>query len=271
MPSPLVYIVLGAAGSGRRAVLAELIGAGLDAEARPLLLVAPDEMPAPEAVRRKLASAPGLVEERWSRDENGGITAGIPAGTSHVFVLTDGRASPVDQIEALHAWLPSSGLELARVLTVVSCRLASAHRELLRWFDACVHFSDVVLLNQRDGVPNKWLSDFVARYRKEHFPCLIEFVKKGELANPALVLEPQARRMSMLFDPPEAWPSTDAEGGEDDEGDDAGGAAAGDELARDLIGADDPWLERLAGSGRRVKELPDIAKFLSGASNPPGG
>ena len=164
-------------------------------------------------------------------------------------MLGDGRGNPVDHVEWVHVWLPTSGGQMARIITVVNCRLGLAHPELQRWYDACIHFSDVALLTCRDGVPNKWVADFSARFRKQHFPCLIELVKADEVDNPALVLEPEARRMSMLFDGQEAWPEPD----EDEDLDEMSDA--------DLIGAVDPYIERLA-TGRRAREIPDITTFL---------
>ena len=114
-----------------------------------------------------------------------------------------------------------------------------------------------MLLTRRDGVPNKWVSDFTARYRKQHFPCLIELVKRGELANPALILEPQARRVSQLFDEAGSLSVAISEGDEDDDTED------GEETVVDVDAAPaDPYIDRLAGSKRREKEIPDIAKFL---------
>ena len=267
MNSPHAYIILGSTGSGRRAVLADLIANGLDESARPMLLVAEGERPAEEATTARLAAMPTLIQATW-RLEDGRVAAGapIPEGATHVFFLVDGRTNPIDQIEAFHAWLPSAGLEIGRVITVVDCQLASTRPELQRWYDACVHFSDVVILARRDGVANKWITDFTHRYRKQHFPCLIELVKKGELENPVLILEPQARRMSMLFDAEDTWAvGGDADTVIEDEADDdedAGKPSADAIDDPDLIGGVDPYVERLAGSGRRAKEIPDIAKIL---------
>jgi hypothetical protein len=111
-----------------------------------------------------------------------------------------------------------------------------------------VHFSDVVLLNRREGVPNQWMNEFSARFKKQHMPCLLEFVKNDEVQNPALVLEPQARRISMLFDDADEWAAFE-EGDEDELGDE------------DMIGGVDPYIEKLA-TGRRVKQIPNIAKYL---------
>jgi hypothetical protein len=76
-------------------------------------------------------------------------------------------------------------------------------------------------------------------------------VKHGQVKNPAVVLEPQARRLSHVFDDELNWEITgtaeeDAEGDEEVE--------AHPEV--------DPYLDRLPG-GRRVKEIPDVTKYLA--------
>lgn len=267
MNAPYAYIILGSTGSGRRAVLADLIANGLDEAARPVLLIAEGEGAVDEATTQRLAAAPNLLQATWRLEDGRVVTDPLPEGATHVFLLVHGRMNPIDQIEAFHAWLPSAGLQIGRVITVVDCQLASTRAELVRWFDACVHFSDVVILNRREGVANKWVTDFTARYRKQHFPCLIELVKKGDLENPVLILEPEARRMSMLFDAEEAWAvpgdaDTVIEDEADDDDEDAKKPSADDIDDPDLIGSDDPYIERLAGSRRRAKEIPDIAKYL---------
>ena len=55
--------------------------------------------------------------------------------------------------------------------------------------------------------------------------------------------------MSLLFDEPDEWP---------DLGEEGGGATEDDE---DLIGREDPYIERMV-SGRRVRDVPDISRFL---------
>jgi hypothetical protein len=257
------YIILGTAGSGRRAVLADLIANGLADTDRPVLLTARSETAAEAADAQRLTDTAHLVQQLWALEESRVVTEPLPDGATHVFILVDGRTNPVDQIEAIHGWLPSAGLEIGRVITVVNCQLASTHPELARWFDACVHFSDVVLLNRREGVTNKWVSDFTARYKKQSFPCLFESVKKGVIENPAVILEPEARRISMLFDPEDAWPlPVDKDTVIEDENGEEAPPSAEDLADPDLIGKPDPYIDRLYGSGRRAKEIPDIAKIL---------
>jgi hypothetical protein len=240
---PSVYLILGTAGSGRREVVADLIEGGLGGDDHALVLLSADEA-ACEADAG--LGTPG----RWRWSE-GRIEAPALGDATHVFLIADGRRNPVDQVEAFQAWLPASGGDLARIVCVIHCALAAKHHELLAWFDACVHFSDVVLLNRREGLANKWMSDFQARYASQFLPCLFELVKDRRVKNPALILEPQARRMSHVFDEELNWEVT---GVAEDE-------AEGDEEV-EAHAEVDPYIERRPG-GRRVKEIPDVAKYLA--------
>jgi len=244
---PLIYLVLGAAGSGRREVLVDLIAGGLETTDVPLVL-----LPAAEPAVDMDARLPN--PQRWSLVE-GFMVAPAPVEATHVFVVTDGRANPMDQIEAFKAWLESTGGEIARVLLVVNCQLAEKTPPLLPWFEACAHFADVLLLNRREGVANKWLSDFQNRFKDQYYPFLIEFVKAGRVKNPVLILDPLARRMSHFFDEDQEWVVTS-----DDEGDTEDDVAEGDEEV-EVTQEVDPYLDRDAAN-RRKKILPDIAKYL---------
>ena len=245
----LVYLVLGASGSGRRGILRDLIEAGLAASDRPAVLLSADE-PATDAE----AQLPAVGRWTWDADA---IAAEIPAGTSHLFFVTSGVANPVDQIEAFKAWLDRQGLELARALCVVNCQLAEKNAPLLAWYEACIHFSDVVLLNRREGVENKWLSDFLTHFKKQFYPCVFETVKNGRVKNPPLILDPQARRMTHVFDEEQDWIVTNAEGEEIDEEDET---SEDEELQAKP--EEDPYFARRTEGGRRLKEIPDIKKFL---------
>jgi hypothetical protein len=257
----LVYVILGAAGSGRRQVLSDLVDGGIAEDERSVVLLSANEADADVKLGRTAT---------WNfEDGRINISAEALGDATHVFFVTDGRSNPVDQIEAFKAWLDTSGSELARILTVVNCQLAERHQELVAWYEACIHFSDVVLLARREGVANKWLSDFQNRFKDQFFPCLFEFVKDGRVKNPPLVLEPQARRVSHLFDEPD-W---EIIGDDLEEGVEEGDETKDEEV--EVAPEVDPYLERRIG-GRRVKEIPDIAKFVgegvpSSAQKSPGG
>jgi len=227
---PLVYFILGASGSGRHDVANELAAVASEAGGS--------------------AHVAEVVGGIWPDWPGGGV--------AQVFAVADGRRNPVDQVEELKPWIEAQGAELARILCVVNCQLAASTPALLPWFDACVHFSDVVLLSRREGVENRWVSDFQKRYAERFYPCLFEFVKKGQVANPLVVIEPQARRISQYFDEREGivveglvietdTPDSD---GEDENEDGAAG-----------LTDEDFYLARRAG-GRRLHEIPDITKYL---------
>jgi hypothetical protein len=247
---PLVYLILGAADSGRREVLADLIAGGLDDGAKPAVLLAEGE-----ATSEADAKLPNLTLWTWA---DGAIDAALPTGATRVFFVTQGRSNPVDQIEAFKPWLAAQGGELARVLCVVSCQFAEKNPPLLPWFEACIHFSDVVLLHRREGGANKWLSTFLAHFQDKFYPCLFEMVKGGRVKNPPLILDAQARRMSHYLDDEQDWIVTGADGEvieEDEEADDEEEVQAAPE--------EDPYLTKDA-AGRRAKRIPDIAKYLDG-------
>ncbi len=233
-------------------MLADLIGDGLGEGDRPAVLLA-----AGEAENPADGALPGVA--RWRLLADASVEADCPADATHVFVVFDGRGSPVDQIEAWKAWLDLRGIEVARVLCVVDCHLAEAHPKLFAWFEACIHFSDVVLLNHRDGVPNKWIGDFKGKFEDKFYPCLFEFVKAGRVKNPALVLAPVARRMSHLFDEQE-WIAADPDDDEEEQ-------EEGEEEV-EMKPEEDRYLERRNG-GRRVHEIPHISDFLPKAGGEP--
>jgi hypothetical protein len=249
----LIYLLLGASSSGRREVLADLIDGGLGADDRAAVLVSEGEKPVGKAV-----GGPEPATWRWipphASGESGTIEASFPADATHVFLVSDGHVNPVDQIEAFKAWLAGRGT-IGRVICVVNCRLAEQNPRLVAWYDACIHFSDVVLLNRREGVTNKWISDFRARYTDQFYPCLFEIVKAGRVANPALILEPLALRMSHVFEEETDWLLRDEDGEIVEDEDDA---KEGEEMTATPV--EDIYLVRLSG-GRREKDIPDVSKF----------
>jgi hypothetical protein len=245
---PLVYLILGASASGRREILVDL-SKELAAGAQPAVMLAEGE-----AASSVDAQLPPVTRWTFADDH---IVGTLPPGATQVFFIADGRKNPVDQVEVFKPWLEAQGGELARVFTVVNCQFMEKHPPLLAWIEACVHFSDVVLLNRREGVENKWVSAFLAHFQDQFLPCLFEMVRQGRVKNPALVLEPQARRMSHVFDGEATWIFTNAEGEEIDEQDEVD-----DEDEVEAAPEEEPYFARDA-AGRRQKKLPDIAKFLN--------
>lgn len=244
MAKPIVYLVLGCRGSDQFRVVADLVEFGsLEGEKSVLFHSSQDA----EAV-----SSDFLVKHREAASasyvyENGQLGCTVEEGTDLVFLVADGVTDPADFVEAFHAWLPESGCELGRVITVLHSELAIGNKEAFPWFECCIHFSDVVLLARRETVGNKEMKVFLDHYEEECFPCLWEYVKKGRVGNPSLVLDTQPRRISRIFDKPEIFEDDDEE----------------DEWEEDIAGdvSKDPFLKTESG-GKRARELPDIADFL---------
>jgi len=243
--APLIYFILGTPGSGRREIVADLALNGLAAGDKAVLLM-------PES---GTSSASLIPVSNWTWSE-GAIEADVPAGATHVFMLADPAVSPVDQVEALVAWLPASGAKVGRIFTVVDCTFGHAHPDLFGWFEACVHFSDVVFFTNRSGVPGSWLADFEKHFRKQFYPCLFEKPVDGEVSNPALVLEAQALRVSPAFEDDFELPGVEIEFEveDEDEGD--------EDIVEEEPPQEDRYFARNRGGGNRVIMVPDIAPFL---------
>ncbi len=253
-----VYFILGTPGSGRRAIVRDLIANGLAPEEKVVVLVAESEDASPaDELLAKLSNA---EVRRWRRVDAALPAMDLPAGAT-VFFLADGRASPIDQVEALKPWLIAQDLELARIFTVVDCQLAEKQPVLRQWFDACIHFSDVVFLNRREGLANKWLSDFIKHYTDEYFPCHFVQVKaKGDLPTPLVWLDPLARRVSQYFEDDYVDMSDVVIEIGDDEAEEGDKVAADEE---DGVIPPEPYFVRQR-SGRREREVPDIRDYLAG-------
>jgi hypothetical protein len=246
------YFILGTPGSGRRALVRDLAENGLP-DQKVILLLAESEAPAP--VDDRLAKLANVEVTRWAWTAPEFPRLKLPADAT-VFLLADPWADAIDQLEALKPWLQLQGLELARIFCCVDCQLAEKHAVLGQWYDAIIRFSDVVFLANREGVANKWLSDFIARYKGEAFPTLFIQVKKGDLPNPALVLDETPRRLTQYFeedyvDLTDIVIETDDESDEPEEGDEDDG-----------LPEQEPYFVR-QNSGRRDKELPDVREFLA--------
>ncbi len=243
-----VYFVLGTPGSGRRNIVRDLVENGLTAEEKVLVLLAESEAAAPADAT--LAGRENTEVRPWQWTEPALPPVALPAGAT-IFFLADSHANQIDQLEALKPWLEEHGAELARIFCVVDCQLAEKNPILRQWFDACIHFADVVFLTRREGLANKWLSDFIKHFKDQRFPCHFVQVKaKGDLATPLVWLDSTARRVTQYFDEGETY---EIEGLETDDEEEA-------EEDTGLLPPEPYFVRQL--SGRRDKELPDVRHYL---------
>ena len=239
--APLVYLIYGIADSGRREVLFDLIEGGIDASEQVLYFRPEDQQASP--FDAKLAALDNVSVVDWKLQHAKVTHGAIQAAPDKIIFLAPGDSDPADVAEALKSWIEHNHCQLARIITLAHCAFLAEHAAAQAWFDACIHFSDIVLLNRREGVSNKWIKEFENSYRKQCSPARFLFVKKGRVANPFEVLDPQARRLSLYFD--ELLPI------EED--------AFEDEHQPEDI-RPDKYIERLS-SGLRAHPVPDIRKL----------
>jgi hypothetical protein len=235
--TPLI-IVLGIAGSGRSAVVKELAdNAWVEGKAVRILLESAE------------TSETATRAERWTFKE-GEARVPQPAEEAACILITNGRLSAVDQMEAIHHRVTNSTWQIQRVVTVIDCALAHRHPELSEWYEACIHFSDAVVLNRRWEVPGQWMSKFLEKYENSFYPCLFfNFLKEGRLHNPAAVIEGDPLRMSHIFDEIDAVDEMEFD--EDNLPDEP----------FDLVRQPDKYFAR-DELGRRMITVPDIKEVL---------
>ncbi|MFP4203628.1 MAG: GTP-binding protein [Opitutales bacterium] len=242
----LVYLIYGIPGSGRREALFDLIE-GAVAPGAQVLYFRPEEEP-PSPFDEQLEALENVRTQSWrlsNEHDRCRIQHGaIEAAPDRIFFLAPGNGDPADMAEALKHWVDHNPCSIARIITVTHCSFLHENRDADAWFNACIHFSDIVLLNRRENVGNKWLRDFETRYKKACYPCRFLPVKKGRVDNPPEVLEPEARRVSLYFD---ELPPIEEDGL--------------DEEDRPEDTKPDKFIARLE-SGRRACPIPDIRTFL---------
>jgi hypothetical protein len=246
--SPHVYIVFGIPDSERRAALYDLLESGLP-QKTPALYFKPKGETVIE-YDEKITALPNLQTVEWELQGAKVLHDRIEAAAEAIFFLTPGTADPAEAAEAIKAWSDSNNCQIARAITLVHCDFLQAKPEAHAWFEACIHFSDFVLLARRENTAQKWIKDFKTQFAKAHVPSRFELLKKGRTPNPREILEPEARRLSLFFD--ELIPI------EEDE-------------FEDLLPEDrkpDKYIERLE-SGRRAHPIPDIQKWIESDSPKP--
>jgi hypothetical protein len=240
---PQVYLIYGIPDSGRREILFDLIESGIDQDESVLYFHPKEEPHSP--FDEQIEALKNVSVVNWTLKGTTIQHGPIKAAPRKVIFLAPGVCNPADVAEALKQWTDGNQCQIARIITVVHCAFLSQNTKAAPWFDACIHFSDVILLSRREDVSNKWVKDFEDGYRKQYCPARFLLVRKGRVANPFEVLEPEARRMSLYFD--ELIPI------EEDE-------LEGDEAPEDI--QPDKYIKRLE-NGQRAHRLPDIQKIIT--------
>jgi hypothetical protein len=239
---PLVYLVFGIPNSGRRGIIFDLIEGGMSPDTQVLYFRPASEETVP--FDEQIEALENVSTVDWQLDGAKVKHGRVSAAPEKVIFLASGTADPADTAEALKAWISHNDCRLGRIITVVHCSFLQEQLKSQGWYDACIHFSDIVLLGRREAVDNKWIKAFETRFKKQCLPCHIELVTKEKTKNPVAVLEPEARRASLFFD--ELIPI------EEDEFED-------EEQPEDI--KPDRYIERNE-SGQRIRPIIEISRFL---------
>jgi len=240
--APLVYIVLGTPNSGRREIIYDLIEGGMQ-KASQVLLFQPTDEPTSD-FDEKIDSLENVSKVNWALNAAKVTHGKISAAPEVIIFVTSGRSDPADNIEAIKSWIDHNSCEIGRVFTVVNCTFLQEQPAAQSWYDACIHYSDVILLNRRESNDNKWVRNFEERHKKQCSPARFILVKKGRVPNPVEVLSPEARRLSLYFD--ELIPIEEDGLDEDEQPEDT---------------KPDKYIERLE-NGQRAHKILDINKYL---------
>ena len=234
--SPKVYLILGPNGSGRRALLADFVDS-LESESSVLYFKHRDEII--NDYDSPLESLNAVSTVFWSVEGSKIKHESISVSPSSIFFIAPASIDLADVMEGLKGWLSKNDCQLTRIITVIDCKSLCENNSQNSWYEAAVHFSDMVLLNRREGVSEKWIKDMVTEKKKHFHPTRFELVKKNRVNNPIDVLDSQTYRTSLFFD--------DLIPIEEDE-------------FEDLLPEDrriDPYIERLE-SGKRRKIISQI-------------
>lgn len=196
-----LYLVLGTLHSGRKEIVYDLIEGSSDFQSVNYLVFIPSSESSDPGTK-KLQTLSNTRVIIWDFIEGHFNIPDFTLSTNDkAFFILSAKNDLIDQIEDFKNWLDNHPqFFLARVLSAIDCQFAHDNEELLPWFEAVIYFSDYVFLTRREIVSEKWVNDFIKSFEKQLYPCIFEKVKKCHVANPDTVLNPEARRISHLFD-----------------------------------------------------------------------
>lgn len=194
---PKVYLLLGPNDSGRRALLSDFIDS-LESDSPVLYFKHKDEVG--NEWDSRLENPTQVTTVNWTIDNTKIKHDSITVNPSSIFFVAPSCIDLADVIEGLKGWLSKNDCQLTRIITVIHCQNLSENDWQSNWYDAAIHFSDMVLLNRREGVSEKWIKGMVTEKKKQFHPTRFELVKKNRVNNPIDALDSQAYRTSLFFD-----------------------------------------------------------------------
>lgn len=247
-------LLLSGPNPGRWKLVQETVRHALPKDEGANVYVSPEESAAARAFFDRDRFSIGEWEVRAGR-----VAFSEPLAADRANLLVHGLpAFPDELLDGLVGGFRSSAFEMGRIATQVHCGWCSEHEEARAWFDGAIHFSDLVLLDSREAVPEQWVRDYQARFQRQRYPCLFDLVRKGLPKHPEWFFDSQPRRLSLVFDP------DDLSGLEPDPL-----ADEDEDEARDAEPPGDPYLRRNA-AGERERPLRPLPFALdAGVGNEP--
>jgi hypothetical protein len=124
-----------------------------------------------------------------------------PDATATAFILIDPRLNPVEQLECIAEDLKKCLIEPLKIITCVDCQAVEEQARAKGFYEACIYYSDIVLLGNRSTVAKSFTRNYEKHFEQGCYPCLFLFLKgPGNPDNPFEILTPGIRRLSQLFD-----------------------------------------------------------------------
>lgn len=194
---PKIYLILGAENSGRRSILNDLLS---DFPSKNKILYFKDVNNSTSEYDTKLESRPNLVKINFKVQECKIKHEPISDSPELIIFLSSEKCDPSDLIEGLKNWLNKNNCSLTRIITNADCRLIENNPSAEEWYNACIHFSDYVLVNNIGVNDNKWLNNWIKDQKQKFHPTRFETVKKNCVRNPADVLDSRIYRNTQFFD-----------------------------------------------------------------------
>lgn len=162
-------------------------------EANPLQILTPPGLNWPETAREAVV--------RVDYDPEVNLLVLDPDRNETAFILLDPGKAPVQQLELIAEQLGNCLLEPVKVITCVDCIAAEKSPQLRTWLEACIYYSDVVLLGNRSDTTKRFVRDYQKGFERICYPCLFGYLKGKGIPDIALeILAPDTRRISQLFD-----------------------------------------------------------------------
>jgi hypothetical protein len=217
--APWLNLLLSGPNPGRWKLVRESVQHALPKEEGVDLYVSPSE----RAAARAFFDPERFAVAEWEVSD-GRILFSEPLSTERANLLLYGLPAFADDLlEALVDGFRAGGFEMGRIATHVHCGWCARREEARGWFDAAIHFSDLVLLDNRDEAGDPWVRRFQERYRKLRYPCHFDLVRKALPKHPHWLFDSQPRRLSLVFDPDDlsglgpSFPGAEDDGDEDEE------------------------------------------------------